>query len=228
LAETWFYAVQGNHERMLLEFFQPYLNDHHLESFENYYSTDFLCNGGSWVEEYFLADQQRMSEEFDRGLQLAAAVPLFLIVGDDTQRFHVIHAELSKPPFKAKDPVWLDGDIDQWLAQGYVPEDATECLLWARALIPDCEHRDPNPVKSGLSTTFCGHTFASQPRQVLSHICLDTGAFLSCDQRTYWQSGDFGLTLYDVFGKRWHSASYQRQQLLSGELPQPLQATACL
>jgi len=229
LAEPWFYAVQGNHEQMLLEFFQRYLNDRRIENLDDYNDTGFLWNGGDWIEAHFLADQQRMSDEFDRNLRLVANnMPLLMIVGDNSQRFHVIHAELAKPPFKAKDPVWLDCDIDQWLAQGYIPEDAKECILWARALVPDCEQRSPNPVKAGLSTTFCGHTFSSQPRQILSHICVDTGAFLSCDQRTYWQSVDSGLTLYDVFENRWFSASYQRQQLLTGGLPQTLPATACL
>jgi serine/threonine protein phosphatase 1 len=228
LAEPWFYAVQGNHERMLLDFFQQYLLDWSLDSLDDNFLTGFLWNGGNWAEAHFLPDQRKMSAEFDRGLQLAAALPLLLVVGDDDQRFHVIHAELAKPPFKAVDPVWLDCDVDLWLAQGCIPADATECLLWARAWIPECEQRDPNPVHSGLSTTFCGHTFDSKPRQVLSHICLDTGAFLSCGQRTYWQSGDFGLTLFDVSDNRWFSASYQREHVLSGELQQPLQAAVCL
>lgn len=218
LSEPWFYAVKGNHEQMLLDFFQRYITERHLAKLDDDDLTGFLWNGGNWVEEHFLADQQRMTEEFDQGLQWAANLPLLMIVGEDAQRFHVIHAELIKRPFEAEDALWLDSDIDQWLAESSIPDTAAKCLLWARAVMEELEQGPLNRFQPGLSNTFCGHTFGIAPRQAMSHICLDTGAFLSSNLHDYWQDGNFGLTIYDIRENRWLSASYQHDRLIDGKL----------
>ena len=69
-------------------------------------------------------------------------------------------------------------------------------------------------VHKGLSTTFCGHTYLRNPRQVLSHLCIDTGAFLSMDTSTA-DDGDYGLTLFDVKAENWLRASYGRSGVIS-------------
>ena len=65
-------------------------------------------------------------------------------------------------------------------------------------------------VKKGLSTTFCGHTIAKIIRQKLSHVCLDTGAFMSLNT-----TNDYGLVLYDVMGSQYFWTSYQQNKVSS-------------
>lgn len=219
LKQPWFYAVQGNHERMMLDFFVNFVVNRQETNPADFEMSDFLWNGGLWVMAYYQEDQQRMSDEIYDALLMVAALPLVLIVGEGDQRFHVIHAELSKPPFKRADPVWLDADLDEWLAQDDIPVYVEEGLLWERTLMNEHALRVNQAWHPGLSTTYCGHTFDILPRQVLSHVCLDTGAFLSSDVNNNWRQGEYSLTLFDIADRRWYSASYQCDEITSEQLP---------
>lgn len=220
LNHPWFYAVQGNHERMFQDFFADYLAGDPIRDLGDTIG-DFLWNGGEWVAGYYETERQAMSPIFDEWLRLVAALPLLIVVGEGKRRFHIIHAELAKPPFRDADTVWLDSDIDQWLQQNAVSANARESLLWARAVIGKMQHRVLATFQPGLSPTFCGHSFDCQPRQALSHIYMDTGAFISSNVRTYWQDGAFGLTICDIAENRWHQATYQHDHLVSGQLQRP-------
>jgi serine/threonine protein phosphatase 1 len=221
LAVPWFYAVKGNHEDMMLEFFQSYRRDGHLDDLKDIRGTRFLWYGGNWVEHYFQADKHRMSSDFDRGLALAENMPMILIVGEGENRFHIIHADLIRRGSKtAETAVWLDSDIDQWFAEDTVPASVEDGLLYSRSLMSSDRVRQGNArFQPGLSPTFCGHTYASRPRQALSHICLDTGAFVSMENFDDDDVDvDFGLTLMDVKASSWVSASYSREHFVHGEL----------
>ncbi len=216
LAEPWFFAVQGNHEYMLLDFFWPYISSGKLERFEDINDTGFLVYGGAWVEKYFEVERQGMSEEFDLGLKRVLDLPMIWVVGEGQNRFHVIHAELVRPNFMFSDQlVWLDSDIDSWFENKDIELDIQDSLFWGRILWQSRSAAVNNTgIQSGLSTTFCGHTFASRPRQVLSHLCIDTGGFITLETRREVKS-DFGLTLFDVQESRWCSSSYRRTGIIS-------------
>ncbi|MEQ1560248.1 MAG: metallophosphoesterase, partial [Methyloglobulus sp.] len=206
LAEPWFYAVQGNHEAMLMDFFQPYLGTGKLASLKDVNNTGLPQYGGSWIVDYYLSEQEVMADEFNRALRRVLALPLILVVGEGDSRFHIVHAELVKPGSLTSDQlVWLNSDIDQWLAEGTVPEGTRERLLWGRKLM----HKSGSfgRAQNGLSTTFCGHTPQPAPCQSLSHVCVDTGAFLTLSARNL--DGDYGLTLFNAHQSCWFTASYQ-------------------
>lgn len=222
LAEPWFYAVQGNHELMMLNFFLPYLRNGSIENLEDNSGTGFLDYGGDWVEDYFQATQHAMSTEFNRGMAMILEMPLIWVVGDGENRFHVIHAELVRPDYRsAEHVVWLDSDIDRWLAEQTVPPEIKDRLYWGRTLMSSSlTDRDNVQNQPGLSTTFCGHTYAAKPRQVLSHLCVDTGAFVTHQPELYGEGDErYGLTLFDVQASRWVSASYRREEVVWGEHP---------
>jgi serine/threonine protein phosphatase 1 len=108
LGEPWFYAVKGNHEDLMLDFFQSYRQDGHLEDLKDVRGTRFLWYGGHWVERYFQADKRCMTSAFDRGLALAEALPLILVIGEGENRFHVVHSDLiRRGGRKDESPVWL-------------------------------------------------------------------------------------------------------------------------
>jgi serine/threonine protein phosphatase 1 len=214
LAQPWFYAVQGNHENMMVSFFLSYLTHGHLTDLDDMRSTGFLDYGGAWVTEYFQPELNAMSPEFNRGIARVLELPLMLVVGEQENRFHVIHAELIKPTrLLPRERVWLDKDIDGWVAKNDISPEIIERLYWSRTLMMK---KDANKFQPGLSPTFCGHTYADRPYQVLSHVCLDTGAFISINYPK--EIGDYGLTLFDVQTSCWYSASYQRDYIVSGTL----------
>jgi len=220
-ASPWFYAVQGNHELLLLDCFSDYLQTGQLTDFEDVADSDLFRNGGDWVERYFIPPHHCMRTEFNQALVEALAMPLMWIVGEGDQRFHVIHAELLKPSYRdLETPVWQDADIDQWFATQAIPAEVEHRLYWSRTIMTQVA-RNPMPqIQEGLSPTFCGHSYAPRPRQVLSHVCIDTGAFLTSSsfRDDISATGDFGLTLVDVANGRWASASYCRDELVWGEL----------
>lgn len=217
LAEPWFHAVQGNHENMLLNFFLPYLQQKQIDNLDEIDRNGFLEYGGEWVKRYFLARRKCMTPQFDYGLLLALKLPLMLVVGEGEDRFHVIHAELVKPrEHNSNEWIWLDSDIDQWLDQKAIPNPVEERLCWSRTLMFEAERQALPAVKPWLSPTFCGHTPCIEPRQVLSHICLDTGAFLSMGVYQDEDVGGHSLTLLDVKEARWVSTSYLRETSIWG------------
>ncbi len=211
LFEPWFYAVQGNHELMMLDFFVPYLNTGKLERFEDLEDTGFLEYGGQWVKNYFDPEQQMMTSAFNRCLLEIFKMPLILLVGEGEHRFHVIHAELVKPDYRQSGQIaWLDSDIDGWLEYQEIPLEVEDRLYWGRTLMTVIgnDHDCPK-ILEGLSPTFCGHTFDKAPRKLYSHINIDTGGFMSFNGYAEFDKG-YGLTLYDVHESHWVSVAYEQ------------------
>jgi len=213
LNEPWFYAVQGNHELMMINFFMPYLISGKLQTLDDIRGTGFLEYGGDWVKEYFQADRECMSDEFNNGLAMALDMPILLVVGTGASRFNVVHAELVTPDYRhSGQTVWLDNDIDRWVAGEEIAANTQDRFFWGRKLMRSTDY---GPVQQGLATTFCGHTVAKNPRQVLSHLCIDTGAFISLDGYDP-ESSDYGLTLFDVKNAHWLKAAYGRTNVVIG------------
>jgi serine/threonine protein phosphatase 1 len=76
------------------------------------------------------------------------------------------------------------------------------------------------PIQNGLSITFCGHTYGTHLRQVLSHLYLDTGAFITHPPFSYDEDEGYGLTLFNVKEASWVRASYLNPEvILSGTRP---------
>ncbi|MGD0959147.1 MAG: metallophosphoesterase [Methylomonas sp.] len=217
LSEPWFFSVLGNHELMLLDFFEPYLRKGVLQSFAHLDNNGFLDYGGAWVENYFVAETKSMSEEFDRCLAYVRDLPQIVVVGEGDNRFNIIHAELLRPDHKfAKREVWLDSEIDGWLDQKILRHDVEERLLWGRTLLTVRAAKLKNAnVQPGLSMTFCGHTLDHKIRRVLSHVCIDTGAFMSADETAH----PYGLTLFDVQSSSFYQASYTCNDVVKENFP---------
>ena len=211
IEQPWFHAVMGNHEAMMLEFFQRYQQTGYQEpEFEDQDYIGFIENGGEWVRKYYDTDNQCMTAEFDHGLKLASTLPLLIVVGEGEARFNIVHAELLRPDYENIDTeLWLDADIDQWLNTQTIPDNNPHLFYWGRSIMLDYVSKT-TLIEPGLSTTFCGHTPDKQLRQKLSHLCLDTGAYKST------VSGAYGLTIYEFSTGNWVEASYRMNQLYYG------------
>jgi len=218
LDEPWFYAVKGNHELMMLEPFLNYLTSGKVDNFESIKQSGLFDFGGEWIEEHYQPDQQTMSPEFTHSLKKALDLPTMLVVGEGENRFHVIHAELVIPDhLNSKQIVWLDNDIDKWVEQQSIPNSTQDIIYWERTLMttPSIELKNTK-TQPGLSTTYCGHTYATKPRQILSHLCIDTGGYLSLETEGDRSTRGYGLTLFDVQSSSWVSAAYGKSDITKG------------
>ena len=229
LAEPWFYAVQGNHEMMLLEFLASDLLGNLQEDDES----DFFRNGGEWIEQYYEADHHGMSDEFTACFDQLVDMPLLWVVGQGENRFHVLHGELVRIDYhRSGQIVWLDTDIDRWLNGEELSLDIQTKLYWGRSLMHSqatgrntlmdrfgktagnaLMERDAAELdnwdttdQAGLSTTYCGHTPGKRPRKLLSHHCIDTGAYMTIGGSRS-ANKKYGLTMVDVRDQRFFRAS---------------------
>lgn len=226
LHEPWFHAVRGNHETMLLDFLGPSPHDGSPPSFGSRHM--LLDNGGDWV--LSLYDQQRDAwfEGFVALYEKVKRLPFVLIVGEEANRFNVVHADLYDPGCPGE--VLHDSDLDQLAEQWSdfdwdTPPDRypyfAQRFLWSRVVIGLPGH-DPTPsFLPDLSPTFCGHTIVFGFRPLRSHICIDTGAFLAFDAMN--ANGNFGLTLADIRHRKLHFIAFpdQPKRIMTSELLLP-------
>ena len=132
-----------------------------------------------------------MTDVFDGLLAQLCDLPLIWVVGRGHERFHVLHAELIRPGYRRERyKIWLDADIDRWLVGAPIDRVTREELVWGRTLLNALAGPRLPAIQPGLSTTYCGHTIGEGVRTYLSHVCLDTGAYLP--------GPGFGLTLHSV------------------------------
>lgn len=201
LKAPWFHAVMGNHEQLLLSYFRPWLDTGSAPNPYGEAGLSFFINGGQWA--LFESDADRRPTQPLSGLlSLVSRLPQVLVVGEGENRYNVVHAELVKTGKSDGEPkVWTDAEVDALGELGVSDEDYP-AFRWSRKFMGSPRSRGRLPaVAPGLSTTYCGHTVALGVRRALSHICLDTGAFVA-----YRDDGDtenYGLTLADVSEGRW-------------------------
>ena len=220
LDAPWFYAVKGNHEDLLLEFFEPYRASGRMDYWDEIVTSDLWLNGGEWVEACYLPVAQRMTSEFDRLLNRVSELPLIWVVGKGPERFHVLHAELVWAEYRKRDQkVWLDADIDRWQAGEAIDDATRERLIWGRTLMMTLAGPGTPPVHRGLSTTYCGHTIVEGVHSYLSHVCLDTGAYRSGSDIG---STSLGLMLHCVQEQRQICASYGFPEIVETRLQLPV------
>ena len=214
LEAPWFFAVKGNHETMLLECFETYLASGRMDYWKEVVRNDVWVNGGEWVKAFYQPEDQCMTEKFDLLLKRLRDLPLVWVVGQGADRFQVIHAELVRSGYRNQcRMVWLNTDIDRWQAGESINDDIRERLVWGRTLMLMLADPGTPPMQKGLSTTFCGHTIADSVRSYLSHVCLDTGAYLSqkIDSR---EDSNYGLTLHSVQEQRQLRTSYSSAEVI--------------
>lgn len=202
LREPWFHAVRGNHEAMLLDFVWNTLQcDAPLTVNTRH---EFLLNGGEWIFQQIESAEGYLSKALTEALAAIQQLPFLMVVGQGNRRFHVIHTDLwdaGKPQ-----EVMLDGDIDA-LAKAWSQTDMTDVhprdypyfakrWLWSRLIMGRLPMHAVPETLPGLSPTYCGHTIGPCIRRALSHVCIDTGAFMTMIPEA--EPSGYGLTLFDV------------------------------
>ena len=187
LEKPWFYAVRGNHEEMLLDFAWKYIQN--CSSLDRSGGHPLFLNGGTWIDADSNFAEDRPEAPLSALLPKVQQLPMLIVVGEGKQRFHIVHAELYDGG--KEDEVLLDRDIDaliqEWHQTNFIntpPKEYpyfTQRWLWGRILMKKVESASKKypEILLGLSPTFCGHNISHQVRKILSHICIDTGAFMA-------------------------------------------------
>ena len=204
LAEPWFFSVIGNHEVVLLDDFgwdgqrsgQPRIE-------ELRYSL-LVANGGEWALDQVIHNL-RVSEALETALAHVAALPQVIVVGEGADRFNVAHAELYAPEREAG--VYTDAEIDAGFDM--LDEEARDLAVdridSGRSLARRLQAESVQPVSQGLSPTYVGHSPAPEIRRGLSHVFVDTGAYLATSVSRRRAEG-YGLTLVEpATGESWRT-----------------------
>jgi serine/threonine protein phosphatase 1 len=200
LRSPWFHAVMGNHEQLMLNFFAPWLADGSPPNPYSNAALGFLVNGGNWALQEVDAERRPIQPLGDL-LALVGTLPQIIVVGEGKDRYNVVHAELVRPGSREESKIWTDADIDALPEFGAANVDYP-AFRWSRSFMMGNRRRGGLPIDApGLSETYCGHSVGQGVRRAFSHICLDTGAFMT--YRNDAQGEKHGLTLADVKERRY-------------------------
>jgi len=200
LWEPWFHAVQGNHEDLMLSFFDR-------SSMGRYWPQ----NGGMW-HQGFSADEQLRLKDL---LGIVDELPFVItVLMKDHRKFHVLHAEMDSDGDIVDDEIMADEirldpfiNFNSWdgpsviwsrtLFRGLFGKEVNQHLAAKHRRGVNLEKADLHFGKD-LSTIFSGHTVMQQPTKIGPQINIDTGAVFS-DKYTW-----AGLTLAEpLTGRFW-------------------------
>jgi serine/threonine protein phosphatase 1 len=151
LTQPWFFAVQGNHENMML-----------ASLAEGQHSTTWMTwmlNGGEWFADLKPKQRERMWKLLPSTEQLPVAMTLELEGG---KRLGIAHAQ---PPRLDWSSIGDGNDL--------TPEELARAL-WGRDLL----RREPMPQIHGVDVTVHGHTIVEQVVKRGKMRFIDTGAYM--------------------------------------------------
>jgi len=162
LDESWFFAVRGNHEQLMI--------DALLHDDEDAMGT-WLYNGGVWIVQ---VNEDKRTELARRLDELSYAI----VVGKGEKRFNVLHAEFYGS----------DQDLDRVASIGMTRRQSA-VIIEGRKI---CKDRfRPGAANAGaLSATYCGHTIVDVPFSRSSHVFIDTGAYHPRGRLTLLEHGN--------------------------------------
>ena len=159
LKKPWFFAIQGNHERMLINT---------VRSQSNSMRSQWFSWGGAWAED--LDDE--ILEEYCTALEkLPIAIELAL---DDKRSVGLVHASLPM------DADW--NQVKSWigsLSQSQINSDrlANE-MLWGRLLSdPEMAEKNAIPNVANIDHIYHGHTIVNHYTTIGNRNYMDLGSY---------------------------------------------------
>lgn len=148
LEHPWFHAVQGNHERLLLD----------SEADPDMACTWVALNGGEWWREL----SKPLQEQFRRRLR---KLPWLMEVDTDMGQVGIVHADI---------PLELSwGEFVERMASD---ERLRDYAVWSRKRINIADSDGEIPPVEGIDLVIMGHTPLQQAVQSANIYYLDTGA----------------------------------------------------
>lgn len=163
LKKPWFYAVLGNHERMLLAYlgyWEGWASRFHAYRYSR-----------SWVQGLDDADYEELTAEISDYL---TALPLAIRVGGSRDRFYVVHADRHVNGSVLTDDA-LEIALDK--PRQHVKKSVVEALTWSRHLVGQAQREGASSAEPGVSRTYVGHTVLDRSLTTHNHVYLDRGAY---------------------------------------------------
>jgi hypothetical protein len=208
IEQPWFYAVQGNHEQLMSQYYDPSLGP---------YGDYWSYNGGMWGIRYH-KEQSDEAYEIRQLAKKTTELPLLITVPmKDGRKFHVLHAELSsinelsdadlENEEKFKEAAFqqtMDGDFIVWgrfifysLYKQQLNEGAKAKYLRTADM-----HKFDRMFGPNLSHIYSGHTIMQRPVRFKGQTNIDTCAYGSTTPSAVdWM----GLTVTEPLSdKFWH------------------------
>lgn len=163
LAYDWFYAIQGNHERMLINA---------VEQKSSQLFAQWYAWGGDWAEDF---DQYQLEQYYLALSSLPVAIELQL---GDGKKVGLVHAEL---PDKCN---WDDVTtlLKREQTENIERNQLTSDMLWKKSQI----YRDVDGILSiepvsNINHVFHGHTIVDQITTYANRTFMDLGSYLNGD-----------------------------------------------
>lgn len=159
LSKPWFHAIQGNHERMLINT---------VESRSDALRSQWMMWGGSWAEEMTPTQLELFSQAFSA---LPLAIELML-PGDKS--VGLVHAELPD----TCDWIQVRHSLQNLHAAEIETTQLTSNMLWTKVqpYLPASEIPRIEPVNN-IDHVFHGHTIVEHYRTITNRTFMDLGSY---------------------------------------------------
>jgi serine/threonine protein phosphatase 1 len=194
LNEPWFYSVRGNHEENTIEALNLHFGMPTTKADAFY---QLAKDGGLWLCELVAKTftksphAPQVSQALANALYNIQNLPKIIIVGDDKNKYMVVHSFLLKneklapsdPKFPLKS-IYSELDIEE-IALGQAQLPAPKLLnenklvgAYLKKLDSELllENVDIEELEINPCPIYCGHTPLSKPTTFYGHTHLDTGA----------------------------------------------------
>ncbi|RMG56006.1 MAG: phosphoprotein phosphatase [Gammaproteobacteria bacterium] len=148
LEQPWFHAIQGNHERLMLDAVHP----------EGDMQTWVNINGGEW----WLDVDEDLRNRF---VHVIRELPIAIDIHVGDRRVGIIHADV------AQGMSW-----DEFLQALEEDPEAVNYAVWSRTRLRMAEISGDAPPVEGVDLLICGHTPLKNAVQVANIYYLDTAA----------------------------------------------------
>lgn len=164
--KPWFYAVKGNHEQMMIDALIKGRTD---------MAATWIWNGGQWMYDHDRGELVSLARDLD-------FLPLVITVGEGTDRFNIVHAELKHTEIINQHPQRVPVN-DMMLAHWPFDSNEEADMIWGRTIVSNgrekIEQVPPHELwhdMDKLSLTFVGHTPVRFPVQCQKQMYIDNGA----------------------------------------------------
>lgn len=196
--EPSFFAVQGNHEQIMLDAVRS--NDpYKLHCW-------FMCGGGWWE-----TAKNGDSSKLEGVVEAIALLPLVIIVGENENQFKIVHAELP------------DYATTQMIMQWQFSAQEENNMLWGRSKIFQRDYLQQHVSNENIwnqSLVYCGHTPIQDPLLVKNHLYIDGGAVFYYLNAQKAPSTKFSLIIAEPNAKKVHIWNLVNKTLTSCDFNQ--------
>lgn len=154
LDKPWFFSIQGNHEKMLIE----------AKHLKTTYRSWVEKNGGEWWKSIDDDTRVLIRERLD-------SLSTVFEVDTDSGRIGIVHADVP-----------IDVSWDQIIQKAHYDSEIRDYMAWSRNRIKNIKLTGETSAVEGIDLVVMGHTPVEQPIHISNLYYIDTGASYISDE----------------------------------------------